>query len=210
MNMTLALTSYLARHYDRAIEELQKIIEMEENFGAAHSVLGAVYEQKGMYEKSIAEHEMVLKILGDKADIPKASVKANIGHVYAVWGKRSEATKMLDELSKWRDVLPYSIASIYAVLGEKDQAFELLNRAYEQRSIQIVSLQADPSLDSLRSDPRFTEMVMRMGFPQRFHRRLATDFMSRFVNLFSPPLLHFNGYISPLTKKAARINFWTK
>ncbi len=55
MNMTPGLTSYLAHHYDEAIEAFQKVIEMESNFMAAHSMLGSAYEQKGLYEKAIAE-----------------------------------------------------------------------------------------------------------------------------------------------------------
>jgi hypothetical protein len=58
----------------------------------------------------------------------KVALKARIGHTYAVWGKRGEATKILDELLKRRDATPYSIAEIYVGLGEKDRAFEWLEK----------------------------------------------------------------------------------
>ena len=62
MNMTPALASYLARDYDAAVQQLQKIIEMEPNFPAAHSVLGNVYVQQGLFEQAMAEYQKVLEL----------------------------------------------------------------------------------------------------------------------------------------------------
>jgi TolB-like protein/Tfp pilus assembly protein PilF len=169
MNMTPALIFYLARQYERAAEVLQKIIEMEPNFPAAHSVLGNAYAQAEMYEHAMAEYQKVLE-LSKGVTVVETAMKAIIAHAYARWGKRSKAMKMLDEVIKasanGTNVSSYSIAGIYAALGESEPAFEWLDKAYKQHDLQLVSLKVDPSLDGVRSDPRFADLVRRVGLPQ--------------------------------------------
>ena len=97
MNMTPALIFYLARQYDRSVEVLQKIIGMEPNFPAAHSVLGNAYAQTAMYEHAMAEYQKVLELSKGVA-VVETAMKAIIAHAYARWGKRSKALKMLDEI----------------------------------------------------------------------------------------------------------------
>src|SRR6266567_2886964 len=174
MNMTPALTSYLARDYDAAVQHLQKIIEMEANFPAAHSVLGNVYLQQDLFEQAMVEYQKVLELLKGVPPI-EMSMKAIIAHAYAKWQKRNKAIKLLNELTaaiKDTDqvpgvinVSPHSIAEIHAALGGMDQAFEWLNRAFDQHDMQMVSLLTNPTLDSLRSDPRFADLVRRVGLP---------------------------------------------
>jgi TolB-like protein/Flp pilus assembly protein TadD len=165
MNMTPALNLYLARRYDRAIEELQKVIDMEPTFIAARSVLGNVLVQLRRYEEAIVEYQKVFELLGG-AGGPQISVKAIMAQAYARWGKRDIGSKLLEEVISAGIASPYSIAGIYAALGERDLAFEFLNRACEQRDLQLVSLKVDPSLDGLRSDARFEELVERVGIPK--------------------------------------------
>jgi hypothetical protein len=89
-----------------------------------------------------------------------------LGHVYAVSGKTGEARKVLEELmetSTRRYVSPYSIATIYAGCGEKDLAFRWLERAYEERSGWLAWLKPEPVSDPLREDPRFGDLLRRMG-----------------------------------------------
>src|SRR6266571_6766302 len=174
LNMTPALTSYLARDYDAAVQHLQKIIEMEANFPAAHSVLGNVYIQQGLYEKAMAEYQKVLELSKGVA-VVETVMKAVIAHACAKSGKRSRAMKMLDELTKASyesagsspavNLSPHSVAEIYAALGQTDQAFEWLNKAYDQHDMQMVSLKVNPTLDGLRDDRRFVDLVRRVGLP---------------------------------------------
>jgi len=164
MNMTPALTSYLARDYDRAVAELRKVIDMEPNFLAAHSVLGNVYVQQGLYEIAMAEYQKVLDLSKGVA-VVETAMKAVIAHAYAKWGKRSKALKMLDELTKASSVSPHSIAEVHAALGQRDQAFEWLNKACDRRDMQMVSMKMNPTLDSLRADRRFADLVRRVGLP---------------------------------------------
>ena len=84
-------------------------------------------------------------------------------------GRRGEAQKLIDELkeqAKHRHVTPYWIAMIYVGLGEKDQAFAWFEKAYEERSFQLLWFKTDPMLDTLRSDPRFADLLRRIGLPQ--------------------------------------------
>jgi hypothetical protein len=78
----------------------------------------------------------------------------------------------LKDLSKRRYVAPADMAKIYAALGEKDQAFEWLQKAYEVRSAWLVWLKVEPLWDSLRSDPRFADLLRRVGFPTRGNSRM--------------------------------------
>jgi hypothetical protein len=94
-------------------------------------------------------------------------VKAILGYAYAVSGRNSEALRMLtelDQLAACRYVSPYFRALIYAGLGEKTQAFAWLDKAYEERNEWLVWLKVDPKLDSLRADPRFADLLHRVGF----------------------------------------------
>lgn len=164
MNMTAALNSYLAREYDEAIDQLQKIIDMDANFVAAHSVLGCVYVKKEMYEEALALFEKVLKLVTGAAGV-EASVKVLMAQALARSGNKREAIKLLDEVSAM-PTSAYSVAGVHAALGDKDMAFRLLNKAYEQRDMQLVSLEVDPSLDGIRDDARFHRLVRLVGLPE--------------------------------------------
>jgi TolB-like protein/DNA-binding winged helix-turn-helix (wHTH) protein len=166
INFELGVGFYFARDYDRAIEQFQKTLELDHNFPAAHHVLPAAYEQKGMYSEAIAEFKKSILITGSSES--KAS-KAGLGHVYGVTGKKSDARTMLDELTRLstREYVPAtSIALVYAGLGEKDQAFAWLDKGYEQRAFQLQWIQLEPRWDNLRSDPRFQDLVRRMRLTQ--------------------------------------------
>lgn len=162
MNMTPALNFYLAREHDKALEQLQKVLEMEPNFVAARSVMGNVLVQKGLFEAAIGEFQKVLELIKG-AMIAEVSVKALIAHAYARWGKRADALELLEHVTEADTTLPYLIAAIHAALGDSDAAFGWLNKAYEQRDVQLVSLKVDPSLDGVRHDPRFPELCISVS-----------------------------------------------
>jgi len=163
MNMTAALNFYTGREFDRAIARLQKVIEMDSNFPAAHSVLGCVYVQKQMYDEALAEYESVLNLVQGAAPV-EASVKVFMAQACARRGKKNDARKLLEEVTG-QPTSAYSIAGVYAALGDKDNAFDALNKAYDQHDMQLVSLKVDPTLDGLRDDPRFGELIRQVGLP---------------------------------------------
>jgi tetratricopeptide (TPR) repeat protein len=161
INVQVARMLYFAREYDEAIEQCRKTLEIEPNYGGAHLFLGRAYKQKGMYREALAEIERARDLLGGSAE-----VSSLIGYTYAVSGQRAEALKILQELqgqSKQRYVSPYHMAIVYAGLGEQDKAFSWLEKAYEDREGRMTLLKFVPEFDSLRSDPRYADLVRRVG-----------------------------------------------
>lgn len=159
MNFHLGWHYFHARQYDQAIAQLQKTLEMNRNSDSAHGILGLVYEQTGRFDDAIAE-------LQKSRELGGLDSRGNIGHVYAISSKRGEAQKLLDQLqeeSKHKYVSPYNIATIYEGLGEKDQAFAWLEKAFAERDSNITNLKVDPEFDSLHSDPRFADLLRRIG-----------------------------------------------
>jgi len=164
MNTHLGWHYFMAHQFDLAIEQLRKTIEMDPNYGLAHWYLGLAYEQSAMYAQAAAELQTAKDLLKKNVGI-----EAGIGRVDALSGKRAEAEKVIDELkdrSKQIYVSSYHMASIYASLGDKDRAFEWLQGAYKERSDSLVYLKVDAKMDSLRSDPRFTDLLRSVGLPQ--------------------------------------------
>ncbi len=89
-----------------------------------------------------------------------------LAHAYAAIGQKAEAEQILRDLerkSKKTPVSPYTMATIYANLGENDKAFEFLEKAYSQKSFEILSLKSDFLLDGLRPEPRFQDLLRRIG-----------------------------------------------
>ena len=162
MNMTPAMNHYLAREHDEAIEQLQRVLDMETNFVAARSVLGSVFVQKGLYEQAMDQYHRVFDLIKGASAV-EVSVKAIMAQAYAKCDKREEALKLLDEVIAAGTASPYSIAGVYAAFHDCDSAFDWLDRAYEQRDLQLVSLKVDPSLDGVRSDPRFNQLMTAVG-----------------------------------------------
>ncbi len=162
-NAALGVGLYYAHRYAQAIVQLRKTIDLDPTYWWAHSYLGRAYAQQGQFPEAIAEFQEALRSARGITE-----PKAFLGRVYAVSGKRAEARKVLDELnevSKQIYVSPYNIALIYAGLGEKDQALAWLERAFAERSTWMPYLKVDPGLDSLRSEPRFQDLLRRMNFP---------------------------------------------
>ncbi len=163
INFELGLAFYYAREYDQAIEQFQKTLELDPNFPPVYSFLPAAYEQKGMYHEAIAGFQKGMALA---AGTEWSFSTCGLGHVYGVSGKKDEARTMLNELkqlSGQKYVTADGIALIYAGLGEKDQAFAWLEKGYEERSFQMAWLKVEPRWDSLRSDPRYADLLRRMG-----------------------------------------------
>ena len=161
INADLGRTLYFARDYSQSLEQLRKTLDLDKNFALAHVFLGQVYEQNKMFEEAIAEFQK-----GSDLSDGSTYARARLGYAYAVAGKASEAQKVLGELkylSNRKYVSAYDIALIHLGLGEKDQAFAWLERAYEERCPTLEFLKVEPSLDPLRSDPRFADLLRRMN-----------------------------------------------
>jgi serine/threonine protein kinase/Tfp pilus assembly protein PilF len=164
-NFIVGSALVFTRQWDPAIDQLRSAKELDPTFWFAPCFLGRAYEHKGKLSEAIAEFHRALELEKDNPEIWSA-----LGHAYALSGNRAEAQKVLDhlkELSAHSYVAPYDFAVIYAGLGEKDQAITWLNRAYGERSYYMpVYLTTDARLDSLRSDPRFADLLRRVGLPE--------------------------------------------
>jgi DNA-binding winged helix-turn-helix (wHTH) protein/TolB-like protein/Flp pilus assembly protein TadD len=149
---------YLSGKNDEAIQVCSKILELDPNSFPARRYLGLAYEQKGMYQKAIAEFQRGVKISGSPLML------ALLGHAYAASGKTAEAHQVLAELGDLenrRYVSAYTVAAIYTGLGDKDQAFEWLEKAYEERDVWLMNLKVDPVFSRLRTDKRFSDLLTR-------------------------------------------------
>jgi tetratricopeptide (TPR) repeat protein len=144
------------------IEASKRALLLDPKDWSQHYDLGVGYEGVGKADQAIPEYQKAIELAGGSqvASIAPA-------HAYAALGKKIEALKILRDLereSKKSAASPYTIATIHAGLGENDKAFEFLEKAYSEKSLYIISsLKSDFLLDSLRPDPRFEDMLRRMG-----------------------------------------------
>jgi len=150
-----------ARRYDEAIASLNKTLELE-NYAFAHTRIGYAYAGKGMHREAVAAYQEAIKA-GDNS----TSTQIYLGAAYAMSGKRKEALAILDGLKTTDEyVSPAELAILYAGLGDKDGAFVTLERAYAAHDLQLKFLAIDSGFDSLRDDPRFQDLLRRVGLPQ--------------------------------------------
>lgn len=162
ISVELGRIFYFARYYDQAIEYYSEVLELDPDFLPAHFRLGQAYMQKQMYEQAIAAFRHALPLLGNDSEAIAA-----IGYAHAMAGHTDEARAVLNNLresSFQRYVSAYDLAILYIGIGDKDKALEWLQNAYADRSVWLIGIKVEPMLDGLRSDPRFTELMRRVGF----------------------------------------------
>jgi tetratricopeptide (TPR) repeat protein len=164
-NQFLGYDYYWSRDYDRAIELLGKMIELEPNRPDLRDRLADSYAMKGEYDKAALEYGEELRLEG-KLDQAQALRRANANDGFRgllklqiqLWGDPEKP-----------DYNPFEIAANYSKLGDRENAFLWLNRAYAEREKLgggMLTIQVDPAFDNIRSDPRYKTLLRRMGFPQ--------------------------------------------
>jgi TolB-like protein/DNA-binding winged helix-turn-helix (wHTH) protein/Flp pilus assembly protein TadD len=161
INADLAELLALAHSYDQSILQSRKTIEMDPNFGLAHNHLAQAYLQKKMNDEAVAELRKAVQLSGGSP-----TCLANLARAYVASGKVSEAEKLLSDLknrSTPGQSLASEIAVIYVALGNTNQAITWLNKGYQERFNPGVLLR--PGFDAIRSDPRFEDLVRRIGLP---------------------------------------------
>ncbi len=165
INFSLGWRLYLARRYDEAITQLRSMLaNIDSNFVLAHLALGETYEEKGQFDDAILELRRAAVLSRDKPLVLGA-----LGNALARAGRRAEAMQLLQHLqaeSKSTYVSPVHIARVYAGLGDGSTAMNWLERGLVDRSNELLFLKVDPQFDAVRSDPKFQNLLKRIGLPQ--------------------------------------------
>jgi TolB-like protein/Tfp pilus assembly protein PilF len=162
VSMEMAWNSFIAREYDQAIEQALRVTHFEPEYPSAQYILGLAFEQKGRFEEARASLE--LSLAGSPGH---AAGPASLGHLFATTGHRQEALGMLDRLNQLASrvhVAPFWHSVLHAGLGDVDTAIGHLERSYTQSDVWLVWLNTDPRLDCLRVDPRYQQLLRRVGF----------------------------------------------
>ncbi len=161
INVLLGWAFHYSYQYDHAIEQYLKTLEMDPNFAPAHFFLGMTYVQKAMFEEAFEEFQKAKVLFGDST-----LTNAALWHAYARRGKTDEVQKVLDELAKISQqiyVPLYYVAAVYADAGDKERAFHWLGKCFEEREMWLAFLKVDPIWSDLRTDPRFNELLKKIG-----------------------------------------------
>jgi tetratricopeptide (TPR) repeat protein len=150
-----------ARRFDEAIVAFRRALALDPDFVQAHRYLALAYGLKGTGDLAIAESHRLIE-LGD------VSGRALLAQSYAATGRKAEATALVTELVNEARTSPgksYGVAAIFAALNENDQAFAWLERAFKERDGNLLSLAVALEFDVLRADPRFKDLIRRIGIP---------------------------------------------
>ena len=151
-----------AGQIDEAVSRLQKTLELDQSFWFAHLWASNAYIEKGMFAEATAEARKA-KELSSGSTLPDAL----LAYALAKLGQRSKAEQVLEELlksSKERYIPPYHIALVYNGLGMRDETIAWLERGYNEREPKMVFLKVEPKWNNLRNDPRFIDLLRRVGF----------------------------------------------
>ncbi len=163
ISVAIGWAYYMARQYDEAMEQLRCTVELDANYPVTHWILGLLLRKMGHYEQAIAEGEKGVQLSGGSP-----LMSAALAQTFATAGKKKKAVQILDTLTKRAEqtyVAPYFFAGIHVGLGEDEHALEYLEKCYEERSHWLIYLPIDPSMDKLRDQPRFQEVLRGVGIP---------------------------------------------
>ena len=161
VNLNLARILHFARRFDDAIKQCWKTIDMYPDYLIAHRRLGISYGEKGLFEEAEAEFKKALAISANDTETMSA-----MSYMYAAAGRDADAQGMLDrinDIAKERYVSPYSLARVHIGLGQLDEAFECLEKTFQERHGILTYIKVEPIFDRLRDDPRYAELLRKMG-----------------------------------------------
>jgi TolB-like protein/DNA-binding winged helix-turn-helix (wHTH) protein/Tfp pilus assembly protein PilF len=158
INEDVAHLLYFARRYDEAIEQSRRNLEMDPTYAPAHTTAGFAYLGKQQYSESIAELETAVRLSGGEP-----GTLAVLGIAYSQAGRATDARKIVQQLTTahYRPVL--KVAWLYAALGDRNRAFAWAEKFYQARSPEFYTLKVLPLLDPWRPDPRFQDLLRRVG-----------------------------------------------
>lgn len=156
-NVSLQESYYYARDYDRAVEQAAKTLKIDQNYYEGLGSLGATYEAMGNYRQAVEQWVKIARLGGDEAYGREIMQTFEKGGYRAYLRLHIRRNKTIGNYN--------SVAEDYALLGEKDAAFAALEKAFARRT-DLAYVKPNPEYDNIRSDPRFTDILRRMGLPQ--------------------------------------------
>jgi tetratricopeptide (TPR) repeat protein len=163
INVAVGWALYHGRSYDEAVAQLRRTVELDPNYPVTYWILGLLLRKISRYDLAIAEGEKAVTLSGG-SPLMRAALACTLGTA----GRTKEAREMLDDLTglaKKTYVAPYFFAAICIGIGENERAMECLEKCYEEHSHWLIYLHLDPSMDSLRDNPRFQNLLRRVGLP---------------------------------------------
>ncbi|ATJ87651.1 hypothetical protein RSP816_01075 [Ralstonia solanacearum] len=164
LNSSVAIILYLARRYDQAREELHQALEIDPSHFLLHFRLGLVYQQQKLFDDAIAEMQTAVTLSGRSTE-----ALTGLAQTYAAADMRAAMQQIVDALENTSEkhyVHPYNMARVFGSLGDQEQTFGWLEKAYDEHSPDFIELRTEPTFDSVRSDPRFSALLSRVGFNQ--------------------------------------------
>jgi serine/threonine protein kinase/tetratricopeptide (TPR) repeat protein len=153
---------YIAGRYDEAAAQIRQVIDRDPTFARAYLNLGEILQEQGKNDEAIAAIQKARDLSKDPL------IEMGLGHAYATAGRRAEAIKLaaeLEEKVRQKQASPFLPAVVYAGLNDKDKAFYWFERAYQERSNWLTLIKVGRRLKNLHGDPRFDDLLRRIGFP---------------------------------------------
>ena len=161
VNAALGLVYYYADRYSEALDQSTQTLEMDDQFFPAYTVQGRAYTRMDRYREAIEAFDKVIEISGRRS-----SVLSLIAHPLASSGDIKKAEELYDELmerSSKEYISPFDMAVLTMALGRKEETLDWLERAYNEKTFDIMSMNAEPLLNDLRVEPRFIELTDKIG-----------------------------------------------
>jgi len=162
INTNVGTMLYWDRQYDEAIEEYDKVLNLEDDFWYAYWMRGMAYDEKKQYRKSAADHRRAIQHYPGNSPLLVASLARSL----ALSGDQKSARRQLNEVnqpSKYSSLPHYHIGIAHAALGEKDVAFRYLLESCSAHEMWASFIQIDPKMNTLRNDRRYTELRRRLS-----------------------------------------------
>jgi Flp pilus assembly protein TadD len=149
---------FIAHRFDEALRQLHKTVEMDPNYAIAHNHVGEILVQQHRPDAAIAEFQRAIELSGHNW-----AFDANLAYAYAVSGRTGDAQRIARDLAQQEHIgnVDANIALIYVGLGDADLALSWLGKAYDARFEPVILVR--PQFDRLRSDPRFKDLLRRLG-----------------------------------------------
>jgi tetratricopeptide (TPR) repeat protein len=162
LSAAFGMLLYLARRYDESVDLLRGALDLDAGHFLLHFRLGLVSLQKGWRDPAIDEMQTAVALSGRSTE-----ALTGLAQAYGAAGRQTDMQAIVDELDRQpgrRYVSPYNMARVHATAGHTELAFQWLERAHQERNPDLIELRSEPVFDNIRPDPRFADLLRRVGW----------------------------------------------